>query len=73
MDPILQYLIEFNDEHAIEYKGRYLIPTGGLAKMLADFQGFHLNREEVIKSLIQDPEPDPSEATVDELYKLLGD
>lgn len=49
-DPILQYLLEFNQKHSIEYSDRYLIPVGGLAKMLEDFKGFHLNRVEVIKS-----------------------
>lgn len=73
MDPILQYLIEFNQENSIEYNGRYLVPPGGLEEMLKNFQGFRLNREEIVKPLIEDPEPDPSEATVDELYKLLED
>lgn len=73
MDPILNYLLEFNQKHSIEYKGRYLIPPGGLVKMLDDFQGYHLNKEVVIKSLIKDPEPDLSETTIDELYSLLED
>lgn len=71
MDPILQYLIEFNEKHSIEYKGRFLIPVGGLAQMLDKFQGYHLNKEIVIKELIKEPEPDPGEATIDELYNLL--
>lgn len=41
--------------------------------MLDDFQGYHLNKEVVIKSLIKDPEPDLSETTIDELYSLLED
>lgn len=73
MDPILNYLLEFNEKHSIEYKGRYLIPLGGLAKMLEDFQGFHFNKEVVIKPTLKEPVPDPSEATVEELYNLLED
>jgi hypothetical protein len=46
LDPILEYLLEFNESHTIEYKGRFLIPLGGLQKMLDDFQGYHLAREE---------------------------
>ena len=55
IDPILGYLLEFNKTNSIEYSDRYLIPAGGLAKMLEDFEGFHLNRVEVIKSELSQP------------------
>jgi hypothetical protein len=59
IDPILEYLLEFNQNHAIEYDDRRLIPAGGLAKMLGDFKGFHLNKVVVIKSeLLPPPEKD---------------
>lgn len=58
MDPIFKYLLEFNETHSIEYSDRYLIPAGGLAKMLDDFKGFHLNKVEVIKSEISFLEPE---------------
>lgn len=46
MDPILEYLLEFNQTHSIEYKGRHLIPPGGLQAMLDDYKKFRLTREE---------------------------
>jgi hypothetical protein len=75
MDPILEYLLEFNKTNSIEYSDRYIVPTGGLAQMLMDFKGFHLNREEVIKADIK-PNANWRQSTietVDELYKLLED
>jgi hypothetical protein len=75
VDPILEYLLEFNKTNSLEYKGRYLVPPGGLAKMLDEFQGFRLNREEVIKprtDLPVAPEQDAeTESTLEELYKEL--
>ena len=69
IDPVLEYLLEFNKDTPIEYSDRYLIPVGGLAKMLGDFKGFHLNRVEVIKSeLSLAPEP----STSNDIDKLLG-
>jgi len=59
IDSILAYLLEFNQKNAIEYSDRLLIPVGGLAKMLENFKGFHLNRVEVIKSeLLPPPQSD---------------
>lgn len=75
MDPILEYLLEFNTTNPIEYKGRYLIPVGGLAKMLNDFKGFHLNTEVVVKPEIgatPTQELNFTQATEEELYNLLG-
>lgn len=72
MDPILNYLLEFNETNSIEYKGRYLVPPGGLAKMLDEFQGFRLNTEVVVKPLEGEaPEPEPHEATLEELLNAL--
>lgn len=70
MDPILEYLLEFNQTHSIEYSDRYIVPTGGLAQMLKDFKGFHLNRQEVVKADIN-PEPVKAQTTEEELYALL--
>lgn len=46
IDPILAYLLEFNEKLPIHYKGRFLIPANGLQEMLNSFQRFHLDREE---------------------------
>jgi hypothetical protein len=73
MDPILAYLLEFNQHNSIEYSDRYIIPAGGLAKMLNEFQQFRLNRVEVIKEELTTP-PEPvsqSEETIEELYELI--
>ena len=59
IDPVLEYLLEFNKDTPIEYDDRRLIPVGGLAKMLGDFKGFHLNKVVVTKSeLLPPPERD---------------
>jgi hypothetical protein len=74
MDPVLLYLIEFNETNSIEYKGRYLIPPGGLLQMLGDYKKFRLNREEVIKPEIPlkpVEEVDTTEQTLEELYAVL--
>lgn len=68
MDPMLEYLLEFNKTNSMEYKGRYLVPPGGLAEMLKNYKGFHLNREEVVKEEIS---LEPELTTQDELYALL--
>lgn len=70
MDPILEYLLEFNKTLPIEYRGRYLIPPGGLAKMLDNFKEFRLNRVEEPKELIPATR-EPKDTTLDELYDLL--
>jgi len=75
MDPILEYLLELNETTPLEYKGRYLIPAGGLADMLGNYKKFHLNREEVVKPEIgKTPVQESSfeEATEQELYDLIG-
>lgn len=73
MDPILAYLLEFNQTNSIECSDRYLIPPGGLAKMLENFQGYRLNRVEVIKSeLTPVTKSAPEhEETLEELYELI--
>lgn len=74
MDPVLEYLLDFNKQHEIEYQGRYIIPRGGLTKMLAEFQGFRLNREEIVKPLLVPDAPEslgPQAASIEDLYKLL--
>lgn len=71
MDPILEYLLEFNKTNPIEYSSRYIIPPGGLAKMLEDFRGFYLNKVIVTKDELMPPAQPNSE--VEELYKLLDD
>ena len=43
IDPILEYLLEFNEKHSIEYR-RFLIPPGGLQAMLDSYKKFRLNR-----------------------------
>ena len=59
IDPVLEYLLEFNKDTPIEYDDRRLIPAEGLAKMLGDFKGFHLNKVVVTKSeLLPPPERD---------------
>jgi len=68
IDPILAYLLEFNKTYPIEYSDRLLIPVGGLAKMLEDFNQFSLNRVEVIKSeLYQPSEPED----IDKLLSMI--
>jgi len=73
MDPILAYLLEFNQHNSIEYSDRYLIPAGGLSKMLGEFQQFRLNRIEVIKEeLTARPAPvSQTKETIEELYALI--
>jgi hypothetical protein len=68
IDPILEYLLEFNQKNAIEYSDRYLIPVGGLAKMLEDFKGFHLNKVVVIKSELSPP---PETEDINTLMEML--
>ena len=68
LDPILAYLLEFNETHPIEYRGRKLIPPGGLEEMLRSYKKFHLNREEELET---EPEKDITPTTQEELYKLL--
>jgi len=68
IDPILAYLLEFNQTYPIEYSDRLLIPVGGLAKMLENFGEFSLNRVEVIKSeLLPPPEPED----IDKLLSMI--
>ncbi len=65
-DPILQYLLEFNAKHPIEYKERFLIAPGGLQQMLDEYQHFRLNRQE--------PLPDwqpPAKDDIDQLLEML--
>jgi hypothetical protein len=64
MDPILEYLLEFNVKHSIEYSDRYLIPVGGLKEMLADYKKFRLNRVEPL------PDREPKD-DLDELMRLI--
>jgi hypothetical protein len=76
VDPILEYLLDFNEEHKIEYTSRYMIPVGGLQKMLDNFGQYHLNRIEVIKDELRQTEPvvedtEEAEETIEELYELL--
>ena len=78
MDPVLEYLLEANQHRAIEYNDRLLIPAGGLAKMLADFKGFHFNKVTVLKSEVslykQEYPSTPEEAdNIDKLMELLDD
>lgn len=68
IDPILAYLLEFNQKHAIEYSDRYLIPVGGLTKMLEDFKGFHLNKVVVIKEELL---PSPEKEDINTLLELV--
>lgn len=64
IDPILQYLLDFNKENPIEYYDRFLIPTGGLSEMLKQYNKFALKPE-----LLQ---PEPKEVDdIQELYDLL--
>lgn len=76
MDPILEYLLELNSTTALEYSDRYLIPVGGLAKMLENFSEYHLNRVEVAKEEIK-PNENWAKSTIEdadsieELYALL--
>jgi len=67
-NPVLEYLLEFNKDTAIEYSDRFVIPAGGLAKMLENFEGFHLNRVEVVKSELS---PAEEQTTKDDITKLL--
>lgn len=76
MDPILEYLLEFNRTNPIERSDRYIIPVGGLQKMLDDFKGYHLNRIEVTKDELTQPNDkwgkSPLEdSTIEELYALI--
>lgn len=50
-DPILEYLLEFNKKHSIEYGKRYLIPPSGLQDMLNDYKKFKLNRREPVPEI----------------------
>lgn len=61
LDPILAYLLEFNETNPIKYKGRYLIPPGGLKEMLKNYKKFHLSQEEEKYKL----------TTTEELYALI--
>lgn len=45
-DPILAYLLEFNETNPIKYKGRYIIPIGGLKEMLSNYKKFGLKKED---------------------------
>ena len=68
IDPILEYLLEFNQKNAIEYSDRYLIPVGGLAKMLGNFKEFHLNRVVVIKEELLPP---PEKEDINTLLEMV--
>ena len=68
IDSILAYLLEFNQKNAIEYSDRLLIPVGGLAKMLEDFKGFHLNKIVVVKDELLPP---PEKEDINTLIGML--
>lgn len=63
MDPIFEYLLEFNKTNPIKYQGRKLIPVGGLEEMLKNYKKFHLGEEEIESNHTPDD--------VKELYELL--
>ena len=77
MDAILKHLLEQNIVQEIEYSDRLLIPKGGLQKMLDNFNGYRLNKVEVTKDELAEPnnkwEKSPlEESTIEELYDLIG-
>lgn len=61
LDSILAYLLEFNKTNSIIYRGRRLIPPGGLEEMLGNYKKFHLNKEEEKYTL----------TTTEELYAII--
>lgn len=66
IDPVLAYLLEFNKDTPIHYKGRRLIPANGLQEMLDNFKRFHLDREE------DHPETEPTQTSdIDKLMELI--
>lgn len=67
-DPILEYLLDKNKTDPIQYKGRKLIPPGGLQEMLGSFKRFHLSRE--VPRVIEIEKPKTAE---EELYDFLDD
>jgi hypothetical protein len=71
MDPILKYLIEFNQNNPIEYSDQYILPAGGLQEMLDGYKGFHLNKVTVTKSEVIPPPQPKAKQTIEDLYKLL--
>lgn len=75
MDPVLEYLLGYNKLHPIEYSSRFIIPVGGLQKMLDGFNGYHLNRIEVTKDELErittDTKQEEVEETIEDLYALL--
>jgi len=70
MDAVLEYLLELNQKTAIEYSDRYLIPAGGLVKMLGEFKGFHLNKVVVTKSELL-PAPELEKEDIDKLLEMV--
>lgn len=66
IDPVLEYLLEFNEKHSIEYR-RFLIPPGGLQAMLDGYKKFKLNRKEPLL----EPEQDTQE-NIDKLLEMVG-
>lgn len=65
IDPILEYLLDLNKTDPIKYKGRKLIPPGGLQEMLNNYKKFHLAREEPIQEIKRTP------TVEEELYDLI--
>lgn len=66
IDPILEYLIKFNEKNQIRYRGHRMIPAGGLKEMLQSYQKFHIDREARLETV-----PTPAPHTIEELYAIL--
>lgn len=67
IDPILEYLLEFNEKHSIEYTNRFLIPPGGLQTMLDSYKGFMFNRKD-LPFIVEYPE---AKSELDQLMELI--